>query len=239
MMRINKYLAMCGVSSRRGADQIVADGRVSVNDETVVEAGRSVDETTDVVRLDGEVVTPAETKEYILLNKPADVITTLDDPFERRTVKHLLEGVQERVYPVGRLDRDTEGVLLLTNDGELAHRLTHPRYQVKKIYEADVRGFFDQRQVEQIASGIKLEDGATGRAVVEILAQTKALSRIRLTLTEGRKREIRQMCGAVGNPVKTLVRLSFGGIEAGDLKLGEHRELTAAEVKQLQDLVGL
>jgi len=161
------------VASRRGADQFVAEGRVSVNGEVISDAGRSVDEKVDTVCLDGAVVTPEETKEYILMNKPVDVITTLDDPLERRTVKHLLKGLEVRVYPVGRLDRDTEGVLLLTNDGELAHRLTHPRYEVKKVYEAVVRGFFDQRQVKQIADGIRLEDGAIGRAEVEILAQTK------------------------------------------------------------------
>lgn len=239
MIRINKYLAQCGVASRRGADQFVAEGRVSVNGEVISDAGRSVDENVDTVCLDGAVVTPEEIKEYILMNKPVDVITTLDDPLERRTVKHLLKGLEVRVYPVGRLDRDTEGVLLLTNDGELAHRLTHPRYEVKKVYEAVVRGFFDQRQVQQIAEGIRLEDGAIGRGEVEILAQTKSASRIKLTLTEGRKREVRQMCGEVGNPVQTLMRLSFGGIVIDGLDTGKWRRLTPDEIRQLKDLVHL
>lgn len=239
MIRINKYLSQCGVTSRRGAEALIKEGRVSVNGETLTELGAIIDEAADEVRVDGEVVTPVEEQVYIMLNKPAEVMTTLRDPFRRRTVARFLKGVPCRVYPVGRLDFDVEGVLLLTNDGDLAYRLTHPKYQVPKVYEAKVEGKFQRIDSSAIAHGVKLEDGAIGRATVSVLEYARRATRIRLTLTEGRKREVKQLCAAVGHPVKYLERVEFAGITAKGLARGKWRHLTKGEIEHLKSLVGL
>ncbi|MEW5993542.1 MAG: pseudouridine synthase [Candidatus Zixiibacteriota bacterium] len=239
MIRLSKYLSMAGVTSRRGAEALVAEGRVTINDETVEKIGTIVDESADVVKVDGSVVAPVEDKVYVVLNKPRRVMTTLHDPFKRRTVRHLLEKLPHRVYPVGRLDYDTEGVLVLCNDGELAFRLAHPRYQVPKTYEAIVLGRFTKADSLQIQQGVRLDDGAIGRAQVHILGYGKRTSRIRLTLTEGRKREVKQLCKAVRRPVRRLRRVDFAGITAKGLRPGAWRHLTPAEVMKLKGLVGL
>ncbi len=239
MIRINKYLSLCGVTSRRGAEALIAEGRVTVNDVTLEKVGTIINEDTDIVKVDGVVVTPVSEKIYILLNKPRHVMTTLHDPFKRRTILHLLKDLRHRVYPVGRLDYETEGVLILTNDGDLAYRLAHPRYQIQKIYEAIVKGQFQRIASEKIARGIKLEDGAIGKAVVRILEYGKHNTRIRLILTEGRKREVRQLCKAVGHPVKNLVRVEFAGITAKGVGKGKWRHLTEREVELLKSQVEL
>lgn len=239
MTRISKYLSLCGVTSRRGAEALIAAKRVTINDATVEKPGTLVDETKDVVKVDGTEVSPVEEKIYILLNKPKMVMTTLHDPFSRRTVRHYLRRLRHRVYPVGRLDYDTQGVLLLTNDGDLAYRLTHPKYRIPRIYEARVTGQFKREECQQIQSGIKLDDGAIGRANVNILGFVKKATRVRLLLTEGRKREVKQLCKRVGHPVEQLVRVEFAGISAKNLRLGEWRYLTPREVGRLKEAVGL
>lgn len=238
MIRINKYLSICGVTSRRGAEKLIEQQLVTINDRTA-QLGEMVDESSDVVKVNGAEVQPVSQHVYVVLNKPAGVMTTLHDPFKRRTVRHLVKKVRQRVYPVGRLDYDTEGVLLLTNDGELAYRLTHPKYQIARLYEAKVKGQFVQTDADRIASGIKLEDGAIGRARVRTIHQSKESSRVRLILTEGRKREVKQLCKAVGHPVLKLKRLEFAAITTTGLAIGKWRELTVAEVKNLKSLVGL
>ncbi len=238
MIRINKYLSICGVTSRRGAEKLIEKQLVTINDHAA-QLGEMVDESSDVVKVNGAEVEPVSQPVYIVLNKPAQVMTTLHDPFKRRTVRHLVKKVRQRVYPVGRLDYDTEGVLLLTNDGELAYRLTHPRYEIPRLYEAKVRGHFVQADADRIASGIKLEDGAIGRARVRTIHQSKESSRVRLILTEGRKREVKQLCKAVGHPVLKLKRLEFAAITTTGLAIGKWRELTVAEVKNLKSMVGL
>ncbi|MCX6835015.1 MAG: pseudouridine synthase [candidate division Zixibacteria bacterium] len=165
--------------------------------------------------------------------------TTIHDPFKRRTVVDCLKGLKQRVYPVGRLDYDAEGVLLLTNDGDLAYRLAHPRYQVTKIYEALVEGRFMKESAEKIKRGIKLEDGATGHARVSILSYSTDQTRLRLILTEGRKREVKQLCKLVGHPVKRLRRVEFAGIQLKQLKSGQFRQLTRSEIDRLHQMVGL
>ncbi|MBN1211663.1 MAG: rRNA pseudouridine synthase [candidate division Zixibacteria bacterium] len=239
MIRINKYLSLCGVTSRRGADNLIAEGRVTLNDSTIEEQGVIIDETKDVVRVDGVEVEPVKEKVYVLLNKPGNAMTTLHDPFKRRTIMHYLKKLPHRVYPVGRLDFDTQGALLLTNDGDLAYRLAHPRYGVKKIYEALVAGHFKPDDVKKIKAGIKLDDGATGRAEVIILGFVKNMTRIRLTLTEGRKREVKQLCEKVNHPVTGLRRIEFAGISLKDLKPGRWRYLTDKEKERLKNLVDL
>ena len=238
MIRINKYLSICGVTSRRGAEKLIEQQLVTINDHAA-QLGEMVDESLDVVKVNGAEVEPVSQHVYIVLNKPGQVMTTLHDPFKRRTVRHLVKKVRQRVYPVGRLDYDTEGVLLLTNDGELAYRLTHPKYEILRLYEAKVKGQFVQTDADRIASGIKLEDGATGRAQVRTIHQGKESSRVRLILTEGRKREVKQLCKAVGHPVLKLKRLEFAAITTTGLAIGKWRELTVAEVKNLKSMVGL
>ncbi len=237
-VRINKYLSICGVSSRRGAEKLIEQQRVTINGHAA-KLGELVDDTKDTVLVDGTEVTPVDTQVYVVLNKPSRVMTTLHDPFKRRTVRQLLKALKMRVYPVGRLDYDTEGVLLMTNDGELAYRLTHPKFQVPKLYEACVKGRFVEEDATRIAAGIKLEDGAQGHAQVRILSQNEKTSTIRLVLKEGRKREVKQLCKSVGHPVLSLTRLEFGGITCHGIESGKWRKLTQAEVNNLRGLVGL
>lgn len=239
MIRINKYLSICGVTSRRGADALIAQKRVIVNDKAVEKLGTIIDEENDVVKVDGTIVTPASEKLCILLYKPKRVMTTLHDPFNRKTVANFIKNLPERVYPVGRLDYDTDGVILLTNDGDLAYRLTHPKFQVKKIYEATVAGKFTEADCRKIYDGIKLEDGAIGKATVKILRYTGQDSLVRLVLTEGRKREVKQLCKSVGHPVIELKRVEFAGLTLQGLQPGNWRHLSDREWKRLELLVGL
>ncbi len=230
---------MCGVTSRRGAEAMIKDGRVTVNDKIPEKIGTIVDETIDVVKVDGTIVTPVEEKLYIVMNKPKKALTTLHDPFKRRTVANFIKGLKHRVYPVGRLDFDTEGVLLLTNDGELAYRLAHPKFGIKKVYEALVEGEFRRESSLTIAHGVKLEDGHIGKAKVDILGYVRNVTRLRLTLTEGHKREVRQLCKAAGHPVKDLKRVEFAEITARNLRPGEWRKLTKGEIGHLKEQVGI
>jgi 23S rRNA pseudouridine2605 synthase len=239
MMRINKYLARSGVASRRTADLMVADNRVTVNGVIVNTPGHMVDETTDEVCVDGKVVTPAESYVYIVLNKPAGYITSLRDPHHRRTVRDLISGVGARVYPVGRLDLDTEGVLLFTNDGELAHRLTHPRYGIKKVYQVQVKGEISDGDLAQFSKGIELPDGNIGRATANLKKIENDRSFLILEMTEGRKREVKHLCTAVGHPVVFLCRTNFAGISCADLEIGKWRRLTEKEILSLRAKVQL
>ena len=239
MIRISKFIALCGVTSRRGAEALIKNASVTVNDELPEKIGLIIDPEVDVVKVDGVVIKPVEIKLYIVLNKPRKVMTTLQDPFKRKTIADYVKSMKYRVYPIGRLDYDTEGVLILTNDGELAFRLAHPRFGVKKIYEALVKGEFKREQSMLISRGIKLEDGKIGRAKVDILNFRKNSTLIRLTLTEGRKREVKQLCSGVGHPVKSLKRVEFAGITARGLNPGSWRKLTDGELTYLSQLVGL
>ena len=230
-MRLNAYLARSGVASRRAADELIKAGRVTVN-------GRRGELNTfvsgaDAVRVDGREVGKQPLR-YILLDKPRDTITTARDPRGRATVVDLVGGTT-RVVPVGRLDRDTTGVLLLTNDGPLAHRLAHPRYEVEKVYVADVEGEPDDDVLRALAEGIELEDGRTAPARVQRLGP----SRVELVLHEGRNRQVRRMLEAVGHPATRLRRSKYAGLSAGRLRRGEYRELTREEVARLRRLVGL
>ena len=225
-MRLNAYLARAGVASRRRADELIKAGRVRVNGEpgqlnTFVARG-------DRVEVDGGEVT-AQRLAYVLLHKPRGVVTTARDPQGRPTVVELVD-VPERVVPVGRLDADTTGALLLTNDGQLAHRLAHPRYGVEKVYEADVEGRPSDETLATLAHGVELDDGRTVPARVRRLGP----SRIELTLHEGRNRQVRRMCDAVGHPVVHLHRSRYAGLGLDGLGPGEWRELTAEEVARLR-----
>ncbi len=229
-MRLNAYLARAGVASRRRADELIKAGRVRVNGErgelnTFVEAA-------DRVEVDGRAVAPQRLA-YVLLHKPPGVVTTARDPHGRPTVVDLVRHAS-RVVPVGRLDADTTGALLLTNDGALAHRLAHPRYGVEKVYEVEVEGDPDEKSLRRLAEGVELEDGRTAPARARRLGP----GRIELTLHEGRKHQVKRMCEAVGHPVRRLHRSGYAGLELGRVEPGAWRELSAPEVQRLRALVG-
>ena len=239
MIRINKYLSQCGVASRRSADLMVTEGRVTVNGEVITTPGHMVNEEADQVAVDGRPVAPTSRHVYIILNKPAGYVTSRSDPHHKRTVMELLKDLPDRVNPVGRLDLDTTGVLLFTNDGELAHRLTHPRFEVIKVYRAKVAGDVSKAQALILSGGVALPDGAIGRAQASIEGAGDGYTVLQLELTEGRKREVKHLCKAIGHPVIALNRRSFAGIEAAGLEIGKWRHLTPAEVDQLRRLVKL
>ncbi len=234
-MRLNAFLARSGVASRRRADELIRDGRVRVNGEpgelnTIV--GRH-----DVVEVDGARVEP-QPLAYVLLYKPARVVTTARDPQRRKTVVDLVPP-EPRVVPVGRLDADTTGALLLTNDGDLAHRLAHPRYGVPKVYEADVEGTPSPDELASLRAGIELDDGVTAPAGIRVLSRTRRASRVELTLHEGRKHQVKRMLEAVGHPVQRLHRSRYAGLDLEGLEEGGSRELRRDEVAALRRSVQL
>jgi len=227
-VRLNAYLARTGVASRRGADELIKRGRVRVNGVT---AGlNTFVEEGDVVDLDGRLLVPQRVA-YVLLHKPAGVVTTASDPHGRPTVVDLVEH-ESRVVPVGRLDADTTGVLLLTNDGELAHRLAHPRYEVDKVYEADVEGEPSDEAISRLEEGVELEDGRSAPAKARRLAP----SRVELAIHEGRKHQVKRMLEAVGHPVTRLHRSRYAGLTTEGVDPGKWRELTDEEVSSLREL---
>jgi pseudouridine synthase len=225
-VRLNAYLARAGVVSRRGAEELIRAGRVRVNGEVAGLA--TFVEGRDVVELDGRRL-ELEPLAYVLLHKPAGVVTTASDPHGRRTVVDLV-GLPQRVVPVGRLDADTTGALLLTNDGPLAHRLMHPRYEVDKVYEAEVVGEPSAEALSRLAEGVELDDGPTAPAGVRRLGP----SRIELTLHEGRKHQVKRMCEAVGHPVRRLRRTRYAGLTLDGVEPGRWRELAREEVAALR-----
>jgi pseudouridine synthase len=230
-MRLNRYLARAGIASRRAADELIKDGRVSVNG-VPGELGTFV-AASDVVEVDG-VEVGKQRLAHVLLHKPLGVVTTARDPQGRPTVVDLV-GHDVRVVPVGRLDIDTTGALVLTNDGDLAHRLAHPRYGVEKTYVADVAGAPSDDALRRLAAGVELEDGRTAPARICRLGR----SRLELVLHEGRNRQVRRMCEAVGHPVRRLHRSGYAGLDLLGVEAGSWRELTPAEVERLRSLVGL
>jgi pseudouridine synthase len=229
-VRLNRYLASAGVGSRRAVDELIRAGRVTVNGE-VGELGAAVGDG-DVVAVDGRPVAPQELA-YLMLHKPSGVVTTASDPQNRRTVVDLVESPQ-RVYPVGRLDRDTTGLLLLTNDGELANRLAHPRHGVDKTYVVEVEGDPPSDAIRRLAEGVELDDGPTAPA----RARRLGAGRLELVIHEGRNRQVRRMCEAVGHPVRRLHRTAYGPLELGALAPGRWRPLTAEEVAALRAETG-
>lgn len=224
-MRLQKYLAQAGVASRRAAEQLIVAGRISVNGAVVSTLGARVDPERDRVALDGREVRPSAT-EWIALHKPRGHVSTRHDPQGRRTLYDLLPAELHGLFYVGRLDADSEGLVLLTNDGDVAHALLHPRYGVERVYEAEVQGDPPPRVLELLLEGVQLEDGIARAVHAERLAP----GRVRLTLTEGRKREVRRMLAAVGHPVRRLLRTRYGPVELGSLAPGEWRRLAPDEI---------
>ncbi|HHW12556.1 MAG TPA: rRNA pseudouridine synthase [Firmicutes bacterium] len=237
MERLQKYLARCGVASRRKAEEMIVSGLVAVNGQVVRELGVKVDPERDRVTVAGRPVRPDEERIYLMLNKPPGYITGNRDPRGRKTVLALLPEGFPRVFPVGRLDYNTTGLLLLTNDGALAYALTHPKYEIQKVYRALVRGVPDARALNMLRQGVVLEDGPTLPASVDIIKVKAGNAILKIGLREGRNRQVRRMCAAVGHPVLKLERLAIGPLQLGDLPLGRYRRLTAAELKALQKLI--
>jgi 23S rRNA pseudouridine2605 synthase len=236
MERLQKILSQAGVASRRASEQLMLDGRVTVNGATIRELGTKADASSDDIRVDGRRVKIAAQHRYILLNKPRGYVTTRSDPERRPTVLDLLGGIKEYLYPVGRLDYDTEGLLLLTNDGDLAARLTHPRHGITRVYEARVLGVPDDHDLARLSKGILIEGRRTDRAEVTLMPHSRDAdeSTLQLVIREGRNRQVRNMCEAIGHPVNTLRRVAIGPLRDARLKVGYWRDLNAEEVARLK-----
>jgi 23S rRNA pseudouridine2605 synthase len=235
--RVQKVLAAAGLGSRRSCEDLIAQGRVAVDGE-IVTLGAKADPIAQVVTVDGERIHTNPNLVYLLLNKPPNVVTTVTDPQGRPTVMDLIPA-NPRVYPVGRLDRDTEGLLILTNDGELANRLAHPRWEVEKTYVAQVRGTVKRHQLRELLDGVELEDGPAKAKSVRELGNAQDRTLIEIVLTEGRKREVRRMVAAVGMNLERLARVKIGPLPLGDISPGKFRPLTGGEVRALYIAVGL
>jgi 23S rRNA pseudouridine2605 synthase len=234
--RLQKILSHAGVASRRASEQLMLDGRVTVNGVTIFELGTKADPAADDIRVDGRRIKLAERPRYVLLNKPRGYVTTRSDPQRRPTVIDLVQGVREYVYPVGRLDYDSEGLLLLTNDGDLAARLTHPSHEVPRVYEARVLGIPDDHDLQRLSRGLVIEGRRTAPADVQLKPPRRddEQATLVITLREGRNRQVRDMCDAIGHPVEHLRRVAIGPLRDPRLKPGHWRELTAEEVDRLK-----
>lgn len=236
-IRLQKLIAGTGLASRRKAETLIVAGRVTVNGKVVTELGTKVDPRRDHVKVDGKHLSAAQPFVYLVLNKPKNVMSTLDDPGGRSTVKDFLRGVSVRVFPVGRLDFDSEGLMLLTNHGELAQAVLHPRYHVPKTYLIKVKGVLADEAIRRLEQGIRLEDGMTSPASVKKVRKAEANSWVEITIHEGRKHQVKRMLEAVGHPVIKLVRVRMGPLSLGDLAPGEFRFLTDREANALRELV--
>jgi pseudouridine synthase len=237
--RLQKVIAHAGIVSRREAERFITEGRVAVNGCIVTQLGTKVDPARDKINVDGRLVKSFPGKVYVLMNKPAGYVSTLKDPQERPVVTDLLDRINTRVFPVGRLDYDAEGLLLLTNDGELAHRLQHPRYGISRTYEVKVKDVPINSELFSLRKGIKLEDGITLPAKAKFLKKTTKNCWLKITLYEGKNRQVKRMCAAIGHPVLKIKRVSLGPLSLGDVSRGKYRHLTRDEVKELYALVSL
>ena len=238
-MRLDKFLANAGVASRRAAKAIIHDGRVTVNGDIADEPGIAVNEHGDDIRVDDEPAALPDAYRYVVMNKPRGYLCTAHDPGGRKTVFDLLEGSPERLFTVGRLDRDADGLLLLTNDGALAHRLTHPTYGVQKIYIVGTRERATERKIGLLRAGVEVEGRHVTPDAADILATDRDGSRLRIVIHDGRKHQVKLMCLAAGLPVSRLQRVRYGPLELSDLPRGQHRDLLDDEVRALEDAVGL
>lgn len=239
--RLQKFLANAGVASRRKSEKIILDGKVKVNGKLVTELGTKVDPEKDVIEVNGKKINSNEKKVYILLNKPIGYVTTVKDQFERDTVMDLIKGVKERVVPVGRLDMYTSGALILSNDGDFVNKITHPKHEIEKTYNVTVAGIVNKEDVEKLTKGVEIVDNdesyTTKPAKVKILKtdEEKNLSRLQITIHEGKNREVRKMCGAIGKKVLALHRSRIENIEVKDVPLGSFRYLKDWEVNKLMN----
>lgn len=231
-MRLQKYLAQCGAASRRKAEELIKQGRVRVNGSPVTDMGSKVNEN-DVVELDGRRLLLEEKKVYILLNKPVGYVTTSKDQFARKTVLDLIHDIKERVYPVGRLDYDTSGLLILSNDGDFTYKLTHPSHEVEKVYIAKVEGTPNENEINNFEKGLYIEDYKTSPAKLKVVEKAGKYSVLEITIHEGRNRQVRKMCEAIGHPVVDLRREAVGNVRLDSVPVGQWRHLSDNEVEGL------
>lgn len=238
-MRLQKWMAHCGVASRRASETLIAQGKVRVNGEVVREQGLQIDPAVDKVQVHGKMLQPPQDHRYYLYFKSAGLLTTNRDPQKRPTIFTALAELKGQVVPVGRLDKDTRGLLLLTNDGELQYRLTHPSWQVKKTYIATVSGAMTDKALRSLAKGVMLDDGMTAPAEVRLINRSSRRSKVSLTIVEGRKRQVRRMMKKVGHPVIDLIRVTFAGLDLEGIEEGQVRPLRAKEIRHLKNLVDL
>ena len=229
--RLQKILARAGIASRRKAEELIRQGRVKVDGRLVTEMGIRVDPDTQRIEFDGKPVTVEEKKVYVLLHKPTGYLSTLDDPQGRPIVTELIKGIEERVFPVGRLDLDTEGALLLTNDGELAQKILHPSFEINKTYVATVKGRPGKKKIEKLSRGVDIDGQKTWPAMVKVLSAGKSETTLQLIIHEGRKRQVRKMCEAVGHPVLRLKRIAYGKLKLGNLAAGKFRFLAEKDLQ--------
>lgn len=235
-MRLQKYMALSGVASRRASEELITQGLVQVNNIVVTELGTKIDPKTDRVKVNDKSIRLETKKVYVLLNKPIGYVSTMNDEKDRRIVTDLIEGIDERIYPVGRLDADTTGLLLLTNDGDLAFKITHPKNGVLKRYIAIVEGVPNRVELERFRKGLILDGKPTAEAFIKIAKRYDTESILEISLHEGRNRQVKKMCEMINHPVKKLKRIAIGNIEIGGLEIGNWRHLEEEEVKYLKGL---
>lgn len=235
-MRLQKYMAQCGVASRRKSEELISQGFVEVNNKIVTKLGTTVNPKKDIVKVKGKKIKLEKDNVYIILNKPIGVVTSVKDEKGRTVVVDLIEDVKERIYPVGRLDIDTTGLVLLTNDGDIAYKITHPKNQIPKKYIAIVEGVPNKIELERFRNGIKIDGKKTAKASVKIVKNYEEDSILEITITEGRNRQIKKMCEAINHPVKKLKRISMGEIELRGLDIGNWRYLNDEEIEYLNSL---
>ena len=240
MERLQKFISQAGLASRRAAEKLIQEGRVSVNGKVVTELGVKVEPLKDKVSVDGKIIKTAAKHVYYILNKPKGYLSTAKDDRDRKTVLDLLPDVKERIYPVGRLDNNTEGLLVLTNDGELMNQLLHPKYEIYKTYVVKIDRTPDEEKLDRLRAGINLEDGMTAPAKLYVTGRDplRDLTTLEITIHEGKNRQIRRMFAAIGHDVKALKRIEFAGLTLSGLRRGQYRELTENELRQLRAFCG-
>jgi 23S rRNA pseudouridine2605 synthase len=237
--RLQKVMSEFGVASRRKCEEMIAEGKVKVNGCLITEPGCKVDKEKDIIEVEGRIIKNSDTRIYILLNKPTGYITSVKDQFGRPTVLDLLEGVSSRVFPIGRLDYDTEGLIILTNDGDLTYKITHPKHNIDKTYRALVKGRVDEEDIMTFSKGIAIEDYITTPASLRIIRQAKENSIIEITIHEGKNRQVRKMCAAIGHEVIQLQRTKIGEIGLDYLNPGQWRYLNKKEINYMKTLGGI
>jgi len=237
IQRINRILSEAGIVSRRKADDLIRSGRVMLNNKTLTELGAKAEWGKDIIKVDGREIPGPADKIYLMLNKPFGYVSTLSDPQGRPIVTDLLKEIPQRVYPVGRLDFDSMGLLLLTNDGDFSFQLTHPRYHVPRTYKVTVQGTVTEKDIDSIKTGIQLEDGFVSASSAAVIGRQGEKSLVRLTISQGRNRIVRRMVEALGYSVVHLVRIGFGSLELGNLKVGKYRRLEPEEVNELMEMM--
>ncbi|MDD2189708.1 MAG: pseudouridine synthase [Eubacteriales bacterium] len=233
-MRLNKYIAQSGIASRRKADELTLQGKVKINGAVMKEPGYNVAES-DVIEVNGHIIKPDSKKIYIMLNKPKGFITSVDDERERPTVMDLISDIDERIFPVGRLDFNTSGMLIMTNDGDLAYKLSHPKNHIYKTYRAKVSGQISAERLARLRKGVDIGGFVTSKAIVDVIKQSERSAVVEIKIYEGKNRQVRKMFAAVGNKVLDLERIEIGELRLGHLKQGHYRKLTQKEIQYLKE----